>query len=566
MKKKFLASLIISLFVIPAIGYSQVNQDWVRKFVGLGSDNAAGIAKDNSGNVYICGNNNWGYSTADMYTIRYNSAGTQTSGFLYNSPYNNADEARAIATDPAGNVYVAGRASLNSSTSDIVLIKYSASAIQQWVVFYNSPQNYIDDVTSMAVDASGNVYLTGNIVKGSFEYDYLTVKFNTSGVLQWAATYNGTANGVDMANDIAVDASGNVYVTGLSAGQVVKRSVVSTGYDYVTIKYNSSGAQQWVQRYNAASKNDEAKSLALDASGNVYVTGSSYPSTGGTDCATIKYNTDGVFLWLNRYNGPAGQDDAGNAIAIDPSGNACVAGYTYNSAGRGDVLTIKYDPNGAQQWLNVYDAGSGTHDIGKVMGIDYAGNVYVAAETSIPGVTNSDYLTIKYSSNGVQSWAARYNSPENQVDYPTAMVVVNPNSGPFGGAGNATIYVTGYSYGDVATIKYSQPMVIGSQLQVTPDAEALPLMNNFKLNNYPNPVRSLTNIQYSLPYDSKVTIDIYDAMGRKISTLVDGLRTAGTHVEKLSTMNLSEGVYHYQFTAHSGTKEFRQTKIITVQR
>lgn len=563
MKKALRLAGIFCLFIFPAICYSQVNQAWVRKFVGSGTDNAAGIAADNSGNVYICGNNNWGYTTADIYTIRYNSAGTQTSGILYNGPYNNADEARAIATDGAGNVYVAGRTSVNSSTSNIVLIKYNASAVQQWVTIYNSPENYIDDATAMAVDLSGNVYLTGHIVKGSFEYDYLTLKFNSAGTLLWSATYNGTANGVDMAKDIAVDASGNVFVTGLSAGQIVKRlGTIATGYDYLTIKYNSNGAQQWIQRYNGHNGNDEARSLALDGSGNVYITGSTYVGTDNTDCVTIKYTNTGVYVWMNRFSGAAAKQDAGNAIAVDGSGNPCITGYTYNSSGRGDVLTAKYTPDGLQQWLSIYDAGSGTHDIGKVLGLDLNGNVYVAAETSVPGIVNSDFITIKYSASGVQSWAARYNGPENQVDYPTAMVVVNPNS-PIGGAGNATIYVTGYSYNDVVTIKYTQPMVIGGAAQ----AETVPaITGNFKLNNYPNPFYSSTNIHYELPVDSRVTINVYDVMGRKVATVVDGFRKAGTHVTRLSAANLSDGVYHYQFISSSGGKELGQTKMLVIQR
>ena len=165
---------------------------------------------------------------------------------------------------------------MNSSTSDIVVIKYNSSMTQQWVTIFNTPENYIDDVNAMKLDAAGNIYLTGSIVKGPFEYDYLTVKLNSTGTVLWHATYNGTANGVDIANDIAVDAAGNVFVTGLSSGVTRSRMpplTVSTFYDVVTIKYDPNGVQQWVQRYNLANRNDEGKSIALDATGDVYVTG-----------------------------------------------------------------------------------------------------------------------------------------------------------------------------------------------------------------------------------------------------------------------------------------------------
>lgn len=559
---------LLMAILLPLFASSQVQQDWVRKFVGSGSDNAAGIAADRLGNVYICGNNNWGLSTSDIYTIRYNSSGTQTSGILYNSPYNNADEARAIATDASSNVYVAGKASVSSATSDVVIIKYNSSAVQQWVTIFNTPQNYIDDATAMAVDGSGNVYITGSVVKvNAFEYDYLTAKFNASGVLQWYALYNGTANGVDIASDIAVDASGNVYVTGLSAG-LVKRPLgnINTGYDYATIKYDANGNELWVRRYNYANGNDEAKALALDASGNVYITGSSPASSSGNlDCATIKYATDGTQQWVQRFAGAAGQNDAGNDLAVDGSGYVYVAGYSYNSTGRGDLLALKYATDGTPQWTRLYSGGSNTHNIGKKMGLDAYANMYIALESSVPGVTASDFITVKYTSSGTFSWSARYNSPENATDYPTAMTVVMPNAPP-GSAVNALIYVTGISNSDVVTIKYSQPTVICCAFSAAKTTAEETSVSNFKISSYPNPAASFTNIQYELPADGKVTISIHDVLGRKITTLVDGAKKAGTYSARLNTAALAGGNYHYQYLVEYSGKTFRQTLPLVIKK
>ena len=102
----------------------------------------------------------------------------------------------------------------------------------------------------------------------------------------WVARYNGPGNAGDTAWAVAVDASGNVYVTGYSTGS-------SSGFDYATIKYNSSGTQQWVDRYNGPGNgNDEIVSpgaIAIDGSGNAYVTGESTNLNGDYDYATIKY-------------------------------------------------------------------------------------------------------------------------------------------------------------------------------------------------------------------------------------------------------------------------------------
>src|SRR5207253_11025758 len=126
--------------------------------------------------------------------------------------------------------------------------------------------------------------------------DFATIKYNSSGVQQWAKRYNGPANSDDVAYAIAIDGSGNVYVTGSSLGS-------GTGLDYATVKYNSAGTQLWASRYNGpANIDDVALSIAVDCARNVYVTGGSTGSGSGFDYATVKYNSSGVQQWASRYN------------------------------------------------------------------------------------------------------------------------------------------------------------------------------------------------------------------------------------------------------------------------
>lgn len=142
---------------------------------------------------------------------------------------------------------------------------------EEWVQRYNGPGNSSDVAQSMALDNMGNIYIAGRSTGIGSDIDYSIIKYNSNGIQQWEKRYNGPGNGWDAARSIAVDVSGNVYVTGYSDGG-------SSSWDYATIKYNSSGVQQWVQRYNGPIGNsiDEASSIAVDVSGNVYVSGSSY--------------------------------------------------------------------------------------------------------------------------------------------------------------------------------------------------------------------------------------------------------------------------------------------------
>jgi hypothetical protein len=139
----------------------------------------------------------------------------------------------------------------------------------------------------MVVDADGNVHVTGESGEFVFYSDYATVKYNCSGILLWAARYDGSAAGDDHASAIAVDGDRNVYVTGYSDG-------LGVGRDYATVKYSSSGVEQWVARYDGpASSHDAATDIAV-CDGSVFVTGESRGSGTGYDYATLKYSAAGV--------------------------------------------------------------------------------------------------------------------------------------------------------------------------------------------------------------------------------------------------------------------------------
>src|SRR5262249_37423733 len=137
--------------------------------------------------------------------------------------------------------------------------------------------------TSMALDSSGNVYVTGYSSVAGIEYDYTTIKYDPSGAQLWLKMYDGPGNAFNAPSKVVVDSLGNAYVTGYSDNGV--------NYDYATVKYTAGGHQVWVITYDGPlADNDLASSLAVDPNGNVYVTGTSLNDPSGANAlATIKY-------------------------------------------------------------------------------------------------------------------------------------------------------------------------------------------------------------------------------------------------------------------------------------
>ncbi|MBE2226718.1 MAG: SBBP repeat-containing protein [Ignavibacteria bacterium] len=349
------------------------------------ADNGTAIAVDNSGNVYVTGRSFGTGTETDFATIKYDAAGTQLWVQRYNGSNNSDDAGISVVIDAAGNVYAGGWASQGSSV-DYTIVKYSSAGSQLWVRNYNNGSN--DFLRAMVIDASGNIYATG-VSRGASNDDYATVKYNSSGTLLWSARYNGS--GVDDAKGLTVDQQGNVIVTGYA-------TTAATGKDYTTVKYNNAGIQQWVKKYNrTGTTQDEAVGIVSDNTGNIYVTGFCTGSGTSTfDYITVKYNTNGDQQWAKVFNsGLVGVDDKASSIDIDETGNIYVTGSTISSGTDTDYGTVKYSPAGDMLWSILYENIVSVDDNAVMVKADNNGNVYVTGNSS--GFSGFDFLTVKYS-------------------------------------------------------------------------------------------------------------------------------------------------------------------------
>jgi hypothetical protein len=357
----------------------------------------------------------------------------------YNGPGDGSDSASAVATDDAGNVYVAGksRGAATEHAQDFATVAYDAQMSELWVARYNGEANRDDAAVALALDAAGNVYVAGHSDGEETGRDFLTVKYDASGVEQWARRHDTEGHGEDTPVALAVDAVGRIYVAGHSTGQ---------RNGSLTIAYASDGTELWVEFLSFTEI--AAIAPAPDAGGGLYITGTHMGSRlhdrcGDQDKAsspnylTIRYGSDGETRWSAEFDGPCDKpgffnvfdypheisDDA-KVMVVDSHGNAYVSG---TSGSR--VRTVKYDPAGVELWTATYKgAADAFPNEPRGIAVDAAQDrlLLTVSTCCTDGVYPDIFFisTLAYDTDGELLWATRYDA--GGFDEPSAIAVA-PN-------------------------------------------------------------------------------------------------------------------------------------------
>ncbi len=315
---------------------------WTNHYDGPANlvDVATAIAIDSSDNVIVAGYSansfpnggccfgDWGYAT-----VAYSNSGVP----LWTNRYEGGDtypDAPAIAVDRNGNVFVLAQSG-TAAAANYTTVAYSRSGDLLWINDYDGPGNAADYPSAIAVGTNGNVVATGGSVGPTSSQDYATIAYSNDGVPLWTNRYNGPANRPDDARAIAVDGDCNVFVTGASQNSTYTP-------DFATVKYSPAGVPLWTRRYNGpANYFDVSLAIAVDSSGNVFVAGySENPNNVGQTIATVAYSNSGMPLWTNRFD--ARTNNYLQGIAVDRSGNVFVSGYSEDPGVSSDLVVIKY--------------------------------------------------------------------------------------------------------------------------------------------------------------------------------------------------------------------------------
>jgi hypothetical protein len=377
----------VSDIVIMKLG-SSGNLQW-RKFYGSGNgsigETGYGIAVDSNDNVYVTGYSlgSWGSPTRahsgnrDIVVIKLDSSGVYQWHTFLGSGYN--DIGYGIAIDGSDNVYVTGSSSATWGTplntynggDDIVILRLNSSnGSLVWHAFIGTETS--DVGTAVATDSSGNIYITGYsdacwgptadlCHSHNGGYDIFVLKLNSEGDYQWRKFFGSASD--DFGAAIAVSGS-YVYVTGHSSAAWGSPLHGYKGNDDIVILklHNEDGDLLWHTFYGSAT-HDYGYGIALDAVGNIYVTGKSdacwgntlpVPCTahnGANDIFILKLNSEGAKQWRNFYGSSA--YDEGYGIAADSSGNVYVAGRSdatwgdpnRDYSGSSDIVVLKVVPS-----------------------------------------------------------------------------------------------------------------------------------------------------------------------------------------------------------------------------
>lgn len=316
--------------------------EWVETFGGGDWDDAAlDLCVCEDGKVVVTGyTSDSTLLNLDYCTIAYDADSGRTLWVRsYNrTPENDEDVSVAICPGPEGSVCITGYSYDEGTDYDFVTIKYAADGNREWLRRYNNRPWIGDDYGSAIAfnDTADGFVVGGTVYDDNHEYDYFTMMYSLGGDSVWARAYNRyPANSDDMLMSLVVDQGGNTYVTGTSDGEI-------TDCDIATVKYSSSGAQQWVSRYDLDSLEDGGVHLSVGAAGEVYVTGYASPAPADLDLSLLRLKgDDGSIQWAYNYDDPVAHNEDYGCRVLSRGDSIYAAGSSFRTAQYMDFILMK---------------------------------------------------------------------------------------------------------------------------------------------------------------------------------------------------------------------------------
>jgi uncharacterized protein YccT (UPF0319 family) len=414
-------------------------------------------------------------------------------------------QGNATATDAAGNVYLVG--TFNSATLAIgsvtltriggqnaFVAKYNAAGTVLWARnFGGSGAESFGQ--GLAVDGAGNVYVSGYFTGANLTTPALTMigvndafvlKLDASGATTWVRSYGGSG-ALAYGYGLAVDGTGNVYLSGyLTGANLTTPALTKIGsQDAFALKLDTNGATTWARSFGGTGASAYSHGIAVDGTGNVYLSGEfgtaslttpALTKIGMQDAFALKLDASGATTWARNYGG-SGALAYGYGLAVDGSGNVYLGGHFQNGSlttplltkiGNFDTYALKLDASGATTWAKNY-GGSGVAAMGYGLAVDRTGNVYLGgyfqnANLTRPALTRigtTDAFALKLDASGATTWTKNSGGSGGSAFGRSLAVDSIGNvflGGYFGSANLTTPALTKIGTQDALLIKVSAPL------------------------------------------------------------------------------------------------------------
>jgi hypothetical protein len=559
--KKCNAFIIVILLSFNNSLMTQVpSWEWIRSPEGRAISRS--ITTTSTGDVFICGGfysnlifdstitlTNAGFG--DMFIARYNEVGQVT--WAKRATGNYGDEAQCIVNGNSGNVYVSGEFFSNDitfdsltlinnkitpyfddATKDIFIVKYNEEGKVIWAKSGGGIN--MEFVRSITVDSREKITIVGTFWSASVTFgpytltktgniDVFIVQYDSSGQVLWAK--NPTGNDEENAYSIAADEAGNVYMAGSFRSDSIRFDDItliccSDWFDTYIVEYDPQGKAIWAE--NATGNDwDEAQSVTLDKSGNIYLTGHFKSDTicfgaialpkspaNNIDMFLVKYDSNHQVEWARRSGGNLWSWVYPADVVVDPFDNIWITGefigdglefgsISLPNNGSYDIYLVQYDKNGNVLWAEV--VGGDGMDWGKGITQDYSGHGYLNGYFESSSIIFSD------------------------------TILTNPTS--------------------------QNKLFVAKKEKLTTLRDPIKqeiVTSDYRLSNYPNPFNPSTTIMFSTLNRSKIEIIIYDIFGKKIKTIFSDIINKGLHYTTWNGTNqdgvsVASGIYFYTFVA-----------------
>jgi len=317
-------------------------------------------------------------------------------------------------TDSQGNLYIACATRTASTSDDIMLLKYNSAGALQWTKIYNYSYNGIEQPNDICLDNSGNIYVTGTSTRGQFGvYDCILLKYDASGNILWVRRINKTnytdreSEGVSLVYRDGIYVGINFDYNNWSESGIAKYSPSGDSIAYIQTGF--------IQNYTY-----RMWKMVSDNSLNIYaIYSASLLPNEGEDLVVKKISTNGnlSLVWSKTYTGPSHLNDRAKDVAVGPDGNVFVTGHTYVSNQGSNVILMKYGrDDGALLMQKTYNNDILNQDeFGYFLQFDNNFNIIVGGGAATQN-NASNILFLKYSPTGSLIWKKEYSESAGTID------------------------------------------------------------------------------------------------------------------------------------------------------